>query len=100
MSRRIVHIVDDDPDILDSISFMLSGEGIETSRYGSAETFMQALPELSPGCILLDILMPGMSGLELQKRLIEFGCRMPVIIITGHGDCPSSEHLAQIAPAL
>ena len=90
MPSRMVHIVDDDSDILDSVSFMLRSDGIETTCHDCAEAFVRALPRLGPGCILLDILMPGMSGLDLQQRLHEFGCTMPVIFITGHGDVESA----------
>ena len=90
MNRRIAHIVDDDPEILASVSFMLSTEGIETSVHGCSEDFIAALPELPPGCIVLDIFMPGMSGLVLQRHLHQLGCRMPVVMITGHGDVSSA----------
>lgn len=89
-SRCVVHIVDDDPEILESVSFMLASEDIATTRHDCAETFVEALPELAPGCIVLDILMPGMSGLELQQHLHRNGCHMPVVIVTGHGDVQSA----------
>ena len=90
LTRPPVHIVDDDPEVLESVSFMLASEGIATTCHDCAEAFVSALPELAPGCIVLDILMPGMSGLQLQKHLHENGCRMPVVIVTGHGDVQSA----------
>ena len=87
---RVVHIVDDDPDILASVSFMLRTEAMDVTTHESAGDFLEMLPDLRPGCILLDIHMPGMTGLELQKRLHESRCRMPVIFITGHGDVDSA----------
>lgn len=86
MSAQLVHIVDDDQEILDSVSFLLRAQAIETTTHSSAMEFLQRLNELRPGCILLDISMPGMSGMELQEHLKASGCRMPVIIVTGHGD--------------
>ena len=85
-TARLVHVVDDDQEILDSISFLLRAEGIETTTHLCAGDFLDRLGELRPGCILLDIHMPGMSGLELQEHLSASGCRMPVVIVTGHGD--------------
>lgn len=85
-AQRLVHIIDDDREILDSVSFMLRTEGMATTIFASSEDFLAALPELEPGCILLDVRMPGMDGLQLQRHLHEHGCRMPVIFITGHGD--------------
>lgn len=86
MSAQLVHIVDDDQEILDSVSFLLRAQAIETTTHSSAMEFLQRLNELRPGCILLDISMPGMSGMELQEHLKASGCRMPVIIVTGHSD--------------
>lgn len=90
MQQRIAHIVDDDVEILESVSFMLRAEAIETTIHECSEAFVAALPNLKPGCIILDIFMPGMDGLHLQKVLHEMGCRMPVIMVTGHGDIASA----------
>lgn len=89
-TARLVHIVDDDPEVCDSIAFMLRAAAVETTRHATAEDFLRALPDLMPGCILLDIFMPGLTGLELQAQLARIGCRMPIIIITGHGDVTSA----------
>ena len=90
MRQRVVHVVDDDPEVLESISFMLRTEEIESTTHESANSFLDRLPKLSPGCILLDMRMPGMDGLELQRHLNSNGCRMPVVIVTGHGDVSSA----------
>lgn len=90
MAERLAHIIDDDPQIRDSLAFMLSAEGIDSTRHDCADAFLATLPDLHPGCILLDLRMPGMPGQQLQKHLHAKGCRMPVIIITGHGDIASA----------
>jgi two-component system response regulator FixJ len=90
MSKRVCHIVDDDRAVAESTAFLLRTEGIETTVHGSGEAFLRGLAELEPGCVLLDIRMPGMNGLELQRQLREQGCDMPVVIITGHGDVDSA----------
>jgi two-component system response regulator FixJ len=85
-----VYIIDDDPEIQRSMAFMLMSEGIASSAFGSAEEFLQHLPELAPGCLLLDLRMPGISGLALQAQLHQAGCHMPVIMMTGHGEVSSA----------
>jgi two-component system response regulator FixJ len=85
-----VHIVDDDPQVLDSVAFLLETHGISTTRHDCAAAFLRSLPQLKPGCILLDIEMPGMCGLDLQRQLNAIGCPMPVVFITGHGDVSSA----------
>ena len=82
------HIVDDDEAVRDSLDWLLNTRGISSVAYPSAEAFLEAwTPEFS-GCILLDIRMENMSGTELFERLLEQGCRLPVIFLTGHGDVP------------
>lgn len=85
-----VYIIDDDPEIQRSMAFMLMSEGIASSAFGSAEEFLQHLPELAPGCLLLDLRLPGISGLALQAQLHQAGCQMPVIMMTGHGEVSSA----------
>ncbi len=82
-----VHIVDDDAAIRDSLRFLLEPEGLDVRTYDSATALMEA--ELSPaGCILTDVSMPGIDGLQLQRQLTARGIRLPVIVMTGHGDVP------------
>jgi two-component system response regulator FixJ len=85
-SERIVHIVDDDADFRQSLSRLLESAGFATNTYASGSAFLQAAPRLIAGCILLDIQMPRMNGLEVQNRLNSLGVPLPVIIMTGHGD--------------
>lgn len=81
-----VFIVDDDTSVRDSLSMLLSMRGLSTQTFASAEDFLEAFQSDWRGCLVLDIRMPGMSGLELQQHLQQRGCTLPVIIVTGHGD--------------
>ncbi|NND53696.1 MAG: response regulator transcription factor [Gammaproteobacteria bacterium] len=94
--HNIVHIVDDDDAVRKSLQMLFESVGVGTSLYESGDDFLAQLDESAEGCILLDIRMPGTSGLEVQKQLIERGNRMPVIFITGHGDVPMAVEAMQI----
>lgn len=83
---RLVHLVDDDDAIRRSVGFMLRTSGFRVQTYESGVELLKAATGLEPGCILLDIRMPGMSGLEVQASLSANGVILPVIIMTGHGD--------------
>lgn len=83
-----VFIVDDDEAIRDALVWLLQSRDVEALAFPSAETFLQHWTPSLSGCILLDIRMDGMSGLALFDRLLDFGNRMPVIFLTGHGDVP------------
>jgi two-component system response regulator FixJ len=83
---RLVHLVDDDEAIRRSVGFMLKTSGFTVRTYESGIELMKAAGGLETGCILLDIRMPGMDGLEVQKALRDKGVALPVIIMTGHGD--------------
>lgn len=89
-SDRNVYIIDDDAAVRDALGLALSVRGYQTSIFADAESFLAAFRPDWRGCILIDIRMPGMDGLALQKRLLELGCRLPVIIMTGHGDVGSA----------
>jgi two-component system, LuxR family, response regulator FixJ len=83
-----VHVIDDDDAVRDSISMLLDTVGLTHALHPSAKEFLEALrPEMS-GCLVVDIRMPGMSGLELQEELNARGVGLPIIFITGHGDVP------------
>lgn len=84
--QPLVHLVDDDDAIRRSVGFMLKTAGLQVQTYESGVELLKSAGELEPGCILLDIRMPGMDGLETQKALQERGVTLPVIIMTGHGD--------------
>ncbi len=83
-----VFIVDDDEAVRDSLSFLMQSVGLKTESFESADSFLQANPVGRAGCLLLDIRMPGMSGLELQGLLGERDIQLPVIFISGHADVP------------
>lgn len=83
-----VHIVDDDEAIRDALGWLLQSRGLAWQGYDSAESFRQAASEAQAGCLVLDIRMGGMSGLELFHQLSEEGFPLPVIFLTGHGDVP------------
>src|SRR5262245_19439658 len=81
-----VYIVDDEPAVLDGLRLMLSTFGYACCTYASAEDFLAAVPSGSNGCLIADIRLPGMSGLDLQRELTRRGYQLPVIFITAHGD--------------
>jgi len=84
----IVHVIDDDEAVRQSIEFLLGTSGITARTYDSASAFLNALPTIDSGCIITDVRMPGISGIDLLRRLGEMRIKMPVIVITGHGDVP------------
>lgn len=79
-----VYIVDDDSQLRDGAAHWLTEAGFQAQTFPSGESLLAAYPELLPGCIIVDMVMPNMSGLELQRQLLTAGCRWPVIMITGH----------------
>lgn len=82
------HIVDDDEPIRDALAWLLKSRGIPCTTYASAEDFLAAWSPAAAGCLVLDMRMPGMSGLDLFDILREKGSPLPVIFLTGHGDVP------------
>lgn len=87
---RTVFIVDDDASVRDSLGLLLGLRGYRTVLFADAASFLSASRPDWQGCLIVDIRMPGMSGLELQRELLERGCALPVVIITGHGDVGSA----------
>jgi two-component system response regulator FixJ len=83
-----VFIVDDDPGVLDSIKLLARSVGLDAETFSSAADFLEAYDSARPGCLVLDVRMPGMSGLELQERLESVGSTLPIIFVTAHGDVP------------
>ena len=89
-TKPIVYLVDDDKSIRDSMRLLLKASGIPLVSYAKAEEFLEALPENPLGCLLLDVRLPGPSGLELQSALQRRNAELPVIFLTGHADVASS----------
>jgi FixJ family two-component response regulator len=83
-----IYIVDDDDAGRDSLAWLLEGEGMRVRGYDSAEAFLQKVNPQEAAVLILDVRMPGISGIALQEKLLELDCRMPIVFITGHGDVP------------
>jgi FixJ family two-component response regulator len=86
--RAVVFVVDDDPSMRRSLDTLLRSVGHEVRLFSSAQEFMQAARPDAPGCLVLDVRLPGMSGLTFQEELAKAGVGLPVIFITGYGDVP------------
>ncbi len=84
----VVCVIDDDEAVRDSLRFLLNTAGLVAQTYESATSFLNHLPRVKAGCIVTDVRMPGLSGLDLLRRLKELHSAVPVIVITGHGDVP------------
>ena len=87
-AEPVVFVVDDDEAICRSLGLLIEDIDLKAQTFTSAQDFLSAYEPAQPGCLVLDVRMSGMSGLELQSRLNELGIRIPVIIMTGHGDVP------------
>lgn len=87
-SNPVVHVIDDDEAARDSLAFVLRSAQLEVETYESAPAFLAAVKTLASGCVITDVRMPEMSGIDLLRRLREGGSDVPVIVITGHGDVP------------
>ena len=86
----LIHIVDDDSSFRKSLAQLLQASGFEVALYDSAERVLQLPLDMRPGCILLDVKMPGLSGPELQDRLSQLGSPLPIIFLSGHGNIPTT----------
>jgi two-component system response regulator FixJ len=82
----IIHVIDDDADVRQSLAFLLTTAGLSVRVHESADAFLKVLAEVQEGCIVTDVRMPGIDGIELQRQLSANGIRLPVIVMTGHGD--------------
>ena len=89
-SEALIHLIDDDDSLRKAVARLLQAAGYEVRTYSSAGEFLMAGPGTGPGCLVLDVRMPGPSGLELQSALARQGNRLPIIFLTGHGDIPMS----------
>lgn len=87
-SPHTVYVVDDDVAVRTAIGMLMSSVGHRPLMFGSAAEFLDSYDPAVPACLVLDVRMPGMSGLEVQERLNEIGARIPIIFVTGHGDVP------------
>lgn len=83
-----VHVVDDDPSMRDSLRWLIESVGMHVDTYNNADAFLEQFEPNMPGCLVLDVRMPGTSGMELLDTLKNRGVQMPIIIISGHGDVP------------
>jgi FixJ family two-component response regulator len=87
-SAATVFVIDDDEEVRASIQGLLKSAGIQSESFGTAEEFLRNKEPDGPSCLVLDVSLPGVSGLELQRKLADAGVRIPIVFITGHGDIP------------
>jgi FixJ family two-component response regulator len=92
ISKPIIYVVDDDASFLTAVSRLLRAGGYEARAFTSAAAFLATPATDSPGCLIVDLKMPGLSGLGLQEALAKTGNPLPLIFLTGHGDIPTSVH--------
>ena len=97
--NSLVHVIDDDDAVRESLEFLLRAAKIEVRTYDSATTFLAAMSGISTGCIVTDVRMPGLSGVDLLRQLKARGSTMPVIVITGHGDIQLAVEAMKIGAA-
>jgi FixJ family two-component response regulator len=84
----LVYVVDDDPSAREGVARLIRSAGLMTKTFASGEEFLAAARPTIPSCLVLDVNLPGLSGLDVQKELIKSGAQIPVIFLTGHGDIP------------
>ena len=84
----VVFVVDDDASMRESLKNLIRSVGLRAELFGSAQEFLRSKHPAVPGCLVLDVRLPGLSGLDLQRRIAEAGLQIPIIFITGHGDIP------------
>ena len=93
---RTVYVVDDDASFRKAVSRLLRAAGHEVEAFASASEFLERLPQAGPGCVVADLQMPGLSGLDLQAALAGSDNPLPVLFLTGHGDIPTSVHAMRL----
>jgi RNA polymerase sigma factor (sigma-70 family) len=91
-SASVVFVIDDDPSVRSSLKFLIGTVGLQVESFDSAESFLQRKPLERPSCLVLDVRLRGLSGLDFQRELAVRNIRIPIIFITGHGDIPMSVH--------
>jgi FixJ family two-component response regulator len=89
-SNAVVAIVDDDPSVREGLSSLIRSAGWRAKTFGSAQEFLAGPGAEAPSCLVLDLQLPGLSGLDLQKRMAEIGLEIPIVFLTGHGNIPAS----------
>lgn len=95
MTRPLIRIVDDDPALGESFALLLATMGWDVARYADGQTFLAEDSLEGPGCIVLDVRMPGMTGLEVQAELERRGCRLPILFLSAHGTISMAVHTLQ-----
>jgi len=88
--RSVVYVIDDDVSVREAVEDLLTSVGLEAQTFGSIQEFLRSQRPDAPGCIVLDVRLPGPSGLEFQRGMAESGVRLPIIFISGHGDVAMS----------
>jgi RNA polymerase sigma factor (sigma-70 family) len=91
-SAPVVFVVDDDPSVRSSLKFLLSTVGLHVESFDSANSFLHKNPPDAPSCLVLDVRLPGLSGLDFQRELAAKKISIPIVFLTGHGDIPMSVH--------
>jgi two-component system response regulator FixJ len=98
-SNPVIHIIDDDEAVRESLAFLLQSADYEVQSYDSATKFLAEVSRHSPGCVITDVRMPDVSGIDLLRQLRERGSEFPVIVITGHGDIPLAVEAMKLGAA-
>jgi two-component system, LuxR family, response regulator FixJ len=99
MNDPVIYVIDDDDSVRDSLDFLLRSSRFRVKTYDSASAFLESLPDIAFGCVITDVRMPGLSGTELLRRLRELQIKIPVIVVTGHGDVPLAVEAMKIGAA-
>ena len=84
--KPVVHIIDDDPAVVRVLAELVKAIGLDAQGYDSADKFLATYKRSGPGCLVLDVILPGMNGMELQERMLAAGSTLPIVFITGHAD--------------
>jgi two-component system, LuxR family, response regulator FixJ len=98
-AQRMVHVIDDDEALRESLAFLLRAAQLEVKSYASARAFLDELPDESLGCVITDVRMPDISGIDLLRRLKDLKIGVPVIVVTGHGDVALAVEAMKIGAA-
>lgn len=89
-AKETVFLVDDDASVLKGLRRLLAAAGLEVTAFDSPQQFLERYDASVPGCLVLDLAMPGLNGMELQQELVERGSTLPIVFLSGHGDVPTS----------